>query len=120
MNESFRKFANFVSAAAGSPWAFTAALSSVLAWAAAGPSMKFSDTWMLIVGTFTTIATYLMVFVIQSSQNRDTKAVLLKLDELIRCSEASNKFIQIEAKEESIIREITEEIKQQVEQNQEP
>lgn len=117
MNEVFRQFAARVSIAAGSPWAFIAAVSSILAWAAAGPGMKFSDTWMLIVGTFTTIATYLMVFVIQSSQNRDTKAVLLKLDELIRSSEASNKFIQIEAKEESIIREITEEIKQQVERD---
>ena len=114
MNEIFRQFAARVSTLAGSPWAFIAALSSVLAWAAAGPYFKWSEAHQLAINTGTTVITYLMVFLVQSSQNRDTKAVLLKLDELIRSSQASNKLIEIEAKEESIIREIQEEIRQQI------
>jgi low affinity Fe/Cu permease len=112
MNEFFRKFAASASSAAGSPWAFIAAVASIVAWAAAGPGMKFSDSWMLVCGTFTTIATYLIVFLIQSSQNRDTKATLLKLDELIRTSKASNKLIEIETQEEEKINQIREEIRQ--------
>ena len=114
MNEFFRKFAARASNAAGSPWAFLAAVSSILAWAAAGPGMRFSDSWMLIVGTFTTITTYLIVFLIQSSQNQHTIAMMLKLDELIRSSQASNRLIEIETKEESEVEKIKNEIREEI------
>jgi low affinity Fe/Cu permease len=84
MQEFFRKFAHDVSAAVGSAWAFFVALAIVLAWAVTGPAFGFSDTWQLVINTGTTIVTFLMVFLIQNTQNRDAKAIHLKLDELIR------------------------------------
>jgi len=68
----------------GSPWAFTIAFFTVLAWGATGPLFHYSDTWQLVINTATTIVTFLMVFLIQNTQNRDTKAIHLKLDELLR------------------------------------
>jgi len=80
----FRTFAHCTASAVGSPWAFTAALLIILAWAITGPIFHFSDTWQLVINTSTTIITFLMVFLIQNTQNRDARAMHLKLDELIR------------------------------------
>ena len=84
MNELFRKFANKVSNIVGTSWVFIAAVTVVLVWAITGPMFGFSDTWQLVINTGTTIITFLMVFLIQNTQNRDAKAIHLKLDELIK------------------------------------
>ncbi|HMV50664.1 MAG TPA: low affinity iron permease family protein [Blastocatellia bacterium] len=84
MNEIFRKFAAKVSAVVGSGWAFMVAALIIIVWAVTGPIFKFSDTWQLIINTGTTIITFLMVFLIQNTQNRDARALHLKLDELLR------------------------------------
>jgi low affinity Fe/Cu permease len=84
MNDAFRKFAGKISTLAGSPLAFVIAALIILAWAITGPIFHFSDTWQLVINTGTTIATFLMVFLIQNTQNRDAIAIHLKLDELIR------------------------------------
>jgi low affinity Fe/Cu permease len=92
----FQRFASLASTQLGTPWAFTAALVVVIVWAALGPVFHFSETWQLVINTGTTIITFLMVFIIQSTQNRDAKAIHLKLDELIRSSEARNVFADLE------------------------
>jgi low affinity Fe/Cu permease len=84
MSEIFRQFATKVSKAVGRPQAFALALAVIIIWAVTGPTFHFSDTWQLVINTSTTIVTFLMVFLIQNTQNRDTKAINLKLDELIR------------------------------------
>lgn len=84
MNELFRKFANAVSTIVGTSWVFILAVAIVLVWALTGPMFHYSDTWQLVINTGTTIITFLMVFLIQNTQNRDAKAIHLKLDELIR------------------------------------
>ncbi|HEY2931426.1 MAG TPA: low affinity iron permease family protein [Acidobacteriota bacterium] len=84
MNDIFRRFAAVISVAAGNAWAFIMALAIIVVWAATGPMFRFSDTWQLVINTGTTIITFLMVFLIQNTQNRDAKAMHLKLDELIR------------------------------------
>jgi low affinity Fe/Cu permease len=84
MNMFFRKFALATADVVGSPWAFVLGLAVILGWALSGPVFGYSDTWQLIINTSTTIVTFLMVFVIQNTQNRDAKAIHLKLDELIR------------------------------------
>ena len=84
MKEFFRRLAKHVSAAIGSPFAFAFALLMILGWALLGPVFGFSDTWQLVINTTTTIVTFLVVFMIQNTQNRDSKALHLKLDELIR------------------------------------
>ena len=84
MREEFRRFAHYTADAVGSPWAFLFAIVIVVVWAAAGPMFDYSDTWQLVINTGTTILTFLMVFLIQNTQNRDAKAIHLKLDELIR------------------------------------
>lgn len=95
--ELFRKFANRTSEAVGSPVSFFAAVIILLIWAFSGPYFQFSDTWQLIINTGTTIVTFLMVFVIQNTQNRDARAIHLKLDELIRSVEgARNGMIDLE------------------------
>ena len=97
LSDAFHNVAKQLAAAVGSPWAFTGALIIVAVWWAAGPMFKFSDTWQLIINTGTTIVTFLMVFLIQNTQNRDAKAVHLKLDELIRSIQgARNKLIDLE------------------------
>ncbi|HEV7518083.1 MAG TPA: low affinity iron permease family protein [Thermoanaerobaculia bacterium] len=83
MNEFFRRAARTASSVLGSAWAFTVAVLVVLVWAALGPVYHFSDTWQLVINTGTTIVTFLMVFLIQNTQNRDSKALHLKIDELI-------------------------------------
>lgn len=84
MNDLFRKFAHYIAKLSGSPAVFLSALSLVALWALTGPYFKYSNTWQLAINTTTTIVTFLMVFLIQNTQNRDSKAVQLKLDELIR------------------------------------
>lgn len=93
----FQKMSNKATRATGSPMAFITALTIIVIWAVTGPIFGFSDTWQLVINTGTTIVTFLMVFIIQQSQNKDTIAIHLKLNELIACSEkASNRLIDIE------------------------
>jgi low affinity Fe/Cu permease len=96
MSRVFTRFANSVSRWTGRPVAFVICLGLVLAWAISGPLFSFSDTWQLVINTSTTIVTFLMVFLIQNTQNRDNSALQAKLDELIRVSDSDNKFIGIE------------------------
>jgi low affinity Fe/Cu permease len=84
MDALFRTFAQRCSRVLGLPWTFVLAILVIAVWASSGPMFGFSDTWQLIINTGTTIVTFLMVFVIQNTQNRDAKAIHLKLDELIR------------------------------------
>ena len=92
----FARIANQTSQIAGRASTFVLALTVVVAWAIAGPIFQYSDTWQLVINTGTTIITFLMVFLIQSSQNRDGAALQVKLDELIRASAAKNSFVGIE------------------------
>jgi low affinity Fe/Cu permease len=93
----FQCFARAIARAAGSQWAFGLALVIILVWALTGPLFHYSDTWQLVINTGTTIITFLMVFLIQSTQNRDSEAVQLKLDELLRASGgAHNAVLDIE------------------------
>jgi low affinity Fe/Cu permease len=96
MERHFTNIANWVAHAAGKPITFIACCLVILAWAVTGPIFGFSDTWQLIINTGTTIITFLMVFLIQNTQNRDGAAIQAKLDELIRVGEAKNAFIGIE------------------------
>jgi low affinity Fe/Cu permease len=89
MKNMFRKFAAMVATASGSPWAFLLAFLVIVVWATTGPIFNFSDTWQLVINTGTTIVTFLMVFLIQNTQNRDGVAIQLKLDELIRALEGA-------------------------------
>jgi low affinity Fe/Cu permease len=109
----FRWFACRVSDAVGSYWAFIAALAVVLAWALTGPLFHFSDSWQLVINTGTTIVTFLMVFLIQATQNRDGKALQLKLDELIRAQRsARNVFADLEHASEAELKRFEEEFRE--------
>ncbi|MEO5502007.1 MAG: low affinity iron permease family protein [Ginsengibacter sp.] len=92
----FGNFSITVTRATGSVYAFIVAIVVVIIWAATGPIFKYSDTWQLVINTGTTIITFLMVFIIQHAQNKDTIALQLKLNELIAASQASNKLIDVE------------------------
>ena len=96
MDKLFAKFANATARVTGSPQAFLICIAAVLIWAASGPIFKFSETWQLVINTGTTIITFLMVFLIQNTQNRDGLAIQTKLDELIRASDAEDEFMGIE------------------------
>jgi len=97
MKSLFHSFAHRVAEAVGSPWAFFFALLVVIIWAITGPAFGYSDTWQLVINTGTTIITFLMVFLIQHTQNRDSRAVHLKLDELIRSvGSARNRLVNLE------------------------
>ena len=97
MASAFAAFARRTSAIVGSGWAFLIALATVVAWAISGPIFGFFDSWQLVINTGTTIVTFLMVFLIQNTQNRDAHAIHLKLDELIRSSKrARNLLIDLE------------------------
>jgi low affinity Fe/Cu permease len=111
--DRFRHVALLTASIVGSHWAFLAALLVVIAWAATGPVFHFSDTWQLVINTGTTIVTFLMVFLIQASQNRDSKAIQLKLDELIRAQKkARNVFADIEEASEKELDEFHREFKE--------
>ena len=101
MDRIFIKFANRTAKVAGSSWAFLLCLAVVIVWALTGPMFGFSQTWQLIINTGTTIVTFLMVFLIQNTQNRDGAAVQAKLDELVRVGRGHNHFIGIEHLTES-------------------
>ena len=97
MHELFRKIAHAASERLGSPWAFAGALGIIVVWVFAGPFLQFSTTWQLLINTATTVLTFLIVFLIQNTQNRDTRAIHLKLDELIRAVKtARNNLIDLE------------------------
>ncbi|KQY74943.1 iron permease [Ensifer sp. Root142] len=110
--DAFSRFANAVSKQSGKPGTFAFAVGAVLLWAATGPIFDFSETWQLVVNTATTIITFLMVFVLQNSQNRDSAALQAKLDELILTSSAENEYIGIEKLEEHELERLTELLKQ--------
>jgi low affinity Fe/Cu permease len=97
IEDVFSMLAGKVAMATGSFWAFALALAVVVVWAVTGPLFDFSEAWQLVINTGTTIVTFLMVFVIQHAANKDTRAVHLKLNELIACSEGgSNRLIDVE------------------------
>ena len=97
----FARFAKLIARAVGQPGAFGVALGVVMLWAAAGPIFNYSDTWQLVINTGTTIVTFLMVFLIQNTQNRDSEAMHIKLDELIRAlDQARNAVLNLEELEE--------------------
>ena len=98
MRDAFRKLAAMTAQAVGSPWAFLLMLAVVVVWALLGPHYRYSDTWELVINTGTSIITFLMVFLIQNTQNRDAKAIHLKLDELLRGVEgARTGLVNLEA-----------------------
>ncbi len=97
MSRAFDKFSNSTAKITGSPASFISAFAIVLVWAVSGPFFHFSDTWQLVINTGTTVITFLMVFVIQQAQNKDTLALQLKLNELIAATKgASNRVLNIE------------------------
>ncbi len=103
----FAQIARWVSDIVGTPQAFAIALLIVGIWAVTGPAFQFSNTWQLVINTGTTILTFLMVFVIQNTQNRDTRALQIKLDELIRAnSKAHNDYMNLEELDESDLKRI--------------
>ena len=106
----FTRAAKWASRAAGRPITFAIAVAIILIWAITGPIFKFSDTWQLVINTGTTIITFLMVFLIQNTQNRDTEALQIKLDELIRAAkEAHNALLDLEELDDEELDEIREE-----------
>lgn len=108
--EGFRCVAHNIAAAVGTPWAFTIAFLSILAWGITGPLFHFSDTWQLVINTATTIITFLMVFIIQNTQNRDTRAIQLKLDELLRAVQgARTRLVALETLSDAELDELEKE-----------
>lgn len=112
MSEYFRMLAHKTSVAVGSYWAFLLALLLILTWLLLGPVFRYSDTWQLVINTFTTIITFLMVFLIQNTQNRDAKVFHLKLDELLRALEpARTGFVDLENLSDKELKQIQEEFR---------
>jgi low affinity Fe/Cu permease len=93
LNEWFHCLAHKTAAALGNPWCFIAAMAVIVAWAITGPLFHYSNTWQLVINTGTTIITFLAVFLIQNTQNRDARAVHLKLDELLRSGEKARNYL---------------------------
>jgi low affinity Fe/Cu permease len=109
-NSHFTKFARATALYTGKPITFISAVSVIIIWAVSGPFFGFSDTWQLVINTGTTIVTFLMVFLIQNTQNRDTEALQLKLDEIVRSLRgARNQVLDLEEMDEEQLDEIREE-----------
>ena len=107
MNKWFTRFAGKASDLTGSSWAFLAAVVIIIVWAVTGPLFGFSDTWQLVINTGTTIVTFLMVFLIQNTQNRDAKAIHLKLDEIIHViGPAHDELLDVEDRTDEELREL--------------
>ena len=105
----FARFAKRIAAIAGRPLTFAAAVGVLIVWAATGPVFGFNDTWQLVINTGTTIVTFLMVFLLQNSQNRDSEALQIKIDELIRAvSHANNEMMNLEDLDEEELEKIRE------------
>jgi low affinity Fe/Cu permease len=112
LQERFRAFAQRASEAAGSPWAFLASFAGVAVWLVLGPAFGFSSAWWLVAGTVCSVIPTLMVFLIQNTQNRDAKAMQLKLDELIRATgQARNQLIHLEAMSDTELDKLEQEFK---------
>ena len=108
VSQAFRRFAEATARQSGRPATFLSAVLIVAIWAASGPFFHFGDTWQLVINTGTTIITFLMVFLIQNSQNRDSAALQIKLDELIRTTEAHNGLLDLEDMDEETLERIRE------------
>ena len=108
LSQVFRQFAESTARYSGKPAAFLLAATMIVVWAATGPLFGFGDTWQLVINTGTTIITFLMVFLIQNSQNRDSAALQIKLDELIRATEAHNSLLDLENVDEETLERIRE------------
>jgi low affinity Fe/Cu permease len=107
VNKWFSKFAGQASNVTGSSWAFLSAVVIIVVWAISGPLFNFSDTWQLIINTFTTLVTFLMVFLIQNTQNRDAKAIHLKLDEIIHViGPAHDELMAVEDRSDEDLRDL--------------
>jgi low affinity Fe/Cu permease len=112
VSDAFRVFAQRCASMLGSAWAFTGAVLVILVWLITGPTFHFSDTWQLIINTATTIITFLMVFLIQNTQNRDAKAMHLKLDELIRALKgARNQLVDLEDLSDEDLKKVEEQFR---------
>lgn len=112
MQDAFRVFARKSSTILGSAWAFVFAFLIIVVWGITGPTFHYSDTWQLIINTGTTIVTFLMVFLIQNTQNRDAKAVHLKLDELLRSHHgARNELVNLEEMSDQDLKKLEQEFK---------
>lgn len=110
MKELFRRFSVTMSDLVGSPWAFLGAVMIILIWAVSGPFFGFSDVWQLIINTGTTIVTFLLLFLVQNTQNRDAKAIHLKLDELLRSVEgARSSLINLEQLSDDELKQLQQE-----------
>jgi low affinity Fe/Cu permease len=106
-SNSFSRFASKAASAAGNPLVFAGAIATIIVWGALGPVSHYSDTWQLVINTSTTIVTFLMVFVIQNTQNRDSKATQIKLDEIIRALQgAHNALLDLEELSEQDLQKI--------------
>ena len=113
LSNEFQVFAAKASGVVGSKWAFAAAIALIVGWAITGPYFHYSDTWQLVVNTATTVVTFLIVFLIQNTQNRDAKAIHLKLDEIIRSiHRAHNEMIHIEKLSDEELEELSIEYEQ--------
>ena len=122
VRDAFRAFAHRSSSLLGSAWAFCGAVLVIVVWLVTGPTFHFSDTWQLIINTATTVITFLMVFLIQNTQNRDAKAVHLKLDELIRAVQgARNQLVDLENLSDDDLKKLEDQfrrLRKQAEQSQ--
>jgi low affinity Fe/Cu permease len=113
----FARSANYAAKLAGAPAVFVLALASVVIWVLSGPVFRYSDTWQLVMNTWPNVVCFLMVFLIQNSQNRDSAAFQVKLDELIRSSSAKNTFVGIEHLTEKEIEKLRDALEQRTRSN---
>ncbi len=113
MNDAFRRFAHATAEIVGRPFSFLGAVGLIVAWGLTGPLFHYSDTWQLVINTTTTIVTFLMVFLIQNTQNRDAHAIHLKLDELIRANkQARNSLLALESMSDEELQKLEVEFEQ--------